>query len=142
MSMTDPLADMITRIRNGGVARHQKVDIPSSNQKVAVATALKEQGYIKNFKTIKDEKQGVLRVYLKFDELNQPVIHEITRVSRPGRRVFVGKDEIPLVKIGKDEIPLVKNGVGCAVLSTSRGVLNDSIARESQIGGEVLFTVW
>jgi len=130
--MTDPLADMITRIRNGGVARHQKVDIPSSNQKVAVATALKEQGYIKNFKTIKDEKQGVLRVYLKFDELNQPVIHEITRVSRPGRRVFVGKDEIPLVK----------NGVGCAVLSTSRGVLNDSIARESQIGGEVLFTVW
>ncbi|HKL48819.1 MAG TPA: 30S ribosomal protein S8 [Desulfuromonadales bacterium] len=132
MSMTDPLADMITRIRNGGVARHQKVDIPSSNQKVAVATALKEQGYIKNFKTIKDEKQGVLRVYLKFDELNQPVIHEITRVSRPGRRVFVGKDEIPLVK----------NGVGCAVLSTSRGVLNDSIARESQIGGEVLFTVW
>lgn len=132
MSMTDPLADMITRIRNGGVARHQKVDIPSSNQKVAVATALKEQGYIKNFKTIKDEKQGVLRVYLKFDELNQPVIHEITRVSRPGRRVFVGKDEIPLVK----------NGVGCAVLSTSRGVLNDSTARESQIGGEVLFTVW
>lgn len=132
MSMTDPLADMITRIRNGGVARHQKVDIPSSNQKVAVASVLKEQGYIKNFKTIKDDKQGVLRVYLKFDELNQPVINEITRVSRPGRRVFVGKDEIPLVK----------NGVGIAVLSTSRGVLNDSAARESQIGGEVLFTVW
>ncbi|NIQ96627.1 MAG: 30S ribosomal protein S8 [Desulfuromonadales bacterium] len=132
MSMTDPVADMITRIRNGGIARHQKVDIPSSNLKVAVASVLKDQGYIKNFKTIKDDKQGVLRVYLKFDELNQPVIHEITRVSRPGRRVFVGKDEIPLVK----------NGVGCAVLSTSRGVLHDNSARESQIGGEVLFTVW
>jgi len=132
MSMTDPLADMLTRIRNGGMASHQKVDIPCSNLKVAVATVLKEQGYIKNFKTIKEDPQDVLRVYLKYDDLNEPVIHEIKRVSTPGRRVYVGKDEIPPVK----------NGLGCAVLSTSRGVLNDNAARDAQVGGEVLFTVW
>ncbi|MEJ2698068.1 MAG: 30S ribosomal protein S8 [Desulfuromonadales bacterium] len=132
MAMTDPIADMLTRIRNAGLAKHQKLDLPSSNLKVAVATVLRDLGYIKNFKTISDNKQGVLRVYLKFDEDNRHVIHEIKRISTPGRRVYVGKDEIPMVK----------NGLGCAILSTSKGVLADAAAREAEVGGEVLCTVW
>jgi small subunit ribosomal protein S8 len=132
MAMTDPIADMLTRIRNAGLAKHQKLDIPSSNLKVALATVLKDLGYIKNFKTVSDEKQGVLRVYLKFDSDNQHVIHEIKRVSTPGRRIYVGKDEIPMVK----------NGLGCAILSTSKGLLPDAAAREAQLGGEVLCTLW
>ena len=132
MAMTDPIADMLTRIRNAGMAKHQKLDIPSSNLKVAIASVLKDLGYIKNFKTLSDDKQGVLRVYLKFDVDNKHVIHAISRVSTPGRRVYVGKDEIPMVK----------NGLGCAILSTSRGVLTDAAAREAQVGGELLCTVW
>jgi len=132
MSMTDPIADMLTRIRNAGMAKHQKVDLPSSNLKVAIASVLKDLGYIKNFKTVSDEKQGVLRLYLKFDDENVPVIHEIKRVSTPGRRVYVSKDEIPSVK----------NGLGCAILSTSKGVLADAAAREAQVGGELLCTIW
>jgi small subunit ribosomal protein S8 len=129
MAMTDPIADMLTRIRNAGLAKHQKLDIPSSNLKVALATVLKDLGYIKNFKTVSDDKQGVLRVYLKFDNDNQHVIHEM---STPGRRIYVGKDEIPMVK----------NGLGCAILSTSKGLLPDAAAREAQLGGEVLCTLW
>ena len=132
MGMTDPIADLLTHIRNAGMAKHQKLDIPSSNVKVAVATVLKEQGYIKNFKATSDDKQGVLRIYLKFDDNNQPLIHEIQRVSKPGRRVYVGSDEIPQVK----------NGLGCSILSTSKGVMHDVAAREAQVGGEVLFTIW
>jgi small subunit ribosomal protein S8 len=132
MSMTDPLADMLTRIRNAGIAGHAKLDIPSSNVKVAVATTLKELGYIKNIKLINDDKQGVLRVYLKYDNAQQPVIHEIKRVSTPGRRVYVSKDDIPRVK----------SGLGASILSTSKGVLDDGAARKSQVGGEVICTVW
>lgn len=132
MAMTDPIADMLTRIRNAGLAKHQKLDIPSSNLKVALATVLKDLGYIKNYKTVTDEKQGVLRIYLKFDEQNRHVIHEITRVSTPGRRVYVGKDEIPSVK----------SGHGAAILSTSKGLLHDVAAREAQVGGELICTVW
>ncbi|MBW6511712.1 MAG: 30S ribosomal protein S8 [Desulfuromonadaceae bacterium] len=132
MGMTDPIADLLTRIRNAGVAKHQKIDMPSSNLKVAIATVLKEQGYIKNFKTTSDDKQGVLRIYLKYDDNNQHIIHEIQRVSKPGRRSFVGCSEIPQVK----------NGLGCSILSTSKGVMHDVAAREAQVGGEVLFTVW
>jgi small subunit ribosomal protein S8 len=132
MSMTDPMADMLTRIRNAGMAKHAKLDVPSSNLKVAVANALKDLGYIKNFKTISDNKQGMLRIYLKYDENQLPVIHEIKRVSTPGRRVYVGKDEVPRVK----------NGFGCSILSTSKGVLDDAAARKEQIGGEVICTVW
>jgi len=132
MSMTDPIADMLTRIRNAGLAKHQKVDLPSSNLKVAIASVLKDLGYIKNFKTVSDEKQGVLRLYLKFDDENVHVIHEIKRVSTPGRRVYVSKDEIPSVK----------NGLGCAILSTSKGVLADAAARQAQVGGELLCTIW
>lgn len=132
MAMTDPIADLLTRIRNAGMAKHQKLDIPSSTVKVAVATVLRDLGYIKNYKVISDDKQGVLRIYLKFDENNQHVIHEIRRMSTPGRRIYVGKDEIPLVK----------NGLGCAILSTSKGVLADAAAREAQVGGELICTVW
>ena len=132
MAMTDPIADMLTRIRNAGMAQHPKLDIPSSNVKVAIAEVLKDLGYIKNFKVIADDLQGVLRVYLKYDEQNNTVIHEIIRVSKPGRRVYVGQDEIPRIK----------NGLGAAILSTSKGVMDDVAAREAKVGGEVLCTVW
>jgi small subunit ribosomal protein S8 len=132
MAMTDPIADMLTRIRNAGMAQHPKLDIPSSNVKVAIAEVLKDLGYIKNFKVISDDLQGVLRVYLKYDEQNNTVIHEITRVSKPGRRVYVGQDEIPRIK----------NGLGAAILSTSKGVMDDVAARDAKVGGEVLCTIW
>ena len=132
MSMTDPMADMLTRIRNAGMAKHAKLDVPSSNLKVAVATVLKDLGYIKNYKLISDNKQGVLRIYLKYDENQTPVIHEIKRISTPGRRIYVGKDEIPRVK----------NGLGASILSTSKGVLDDVAARQAEVGGEVLCTIW
>ena len=132
MAMTDPIADMLTRIRNAGMAQHPKLDIPSSNVKVAVAEVLKNLGYIKNFKVISDDLQGVLRVYLKYDDNNRNVIHEITRVSKPGRRVYVGHDEVPRVK----------SGLGAAILSTSKGVMDDVAAREAKVGGEVLCTIW
>lgn len=132
MAMTDPIADMLTRIRNAGMAQHPKLDIPSSNVKVAIAEVLKGLGYIKNFKVISDDLQGVLRVYLKYDDQNRNVIHEISRVSTPGRRVYVKNDQIPRVK----------NGLGAAILSTSRGVMDDAAAREAKVGGEVLCTVW
>jgi small subunit ribosomal protein S8 len=132
MSMTDPMADLLTRIRNAGVAKHAKLDIPSSNVKVAVANVLKDLGYIKNFKTISDSKQGILRIYLKYDDNQLPVIHEIKRISTPGRRVYVGSDAIPRVK----------NGLGASILSTSKGVLDDTAARKEQVGGEVICTVW
>jgi len=132
MAMTDPIADMLTRIRNAGMAQHPKLDIPLSTVKVAIAEVLKDLGYIKNFKVINDDIQGVLRVYLKYDEQNSTVIHEITRVSKPGRRVYVGQDDIPRIK----------NGLGAAILSTSKGVMDDVAAREAKIGGEIICTVW
>jgi len=132
MGMTDPIADMLTRLRNAGLAKHKKVDIPSSTLKVAIATVLRNLGYIKNFKTVTNENFETLRIYLKFDDENFPVIHEIHRVSRPSRRVYVGTDEIPKVK----------NGMGCAIVSTSKGVLSDEEARKAQVGGEVICTVW
>ncbi len=98
MAMTDPIADLLTRIRNAGMAQHPKMDIPSSNVKVAIAEVLKDLGYIKNFKVINDDLQGVLRVYLKYDGQNAAVIHEITRVSKPGRRVYVGRMISPASK--------------------------------------------
>ena len=130
--MTDPIADLLTRIRNAGMAQHPQMDIPSSNVKVAIAEVLKELGYIKNFKVISDDLQGVLRIYLKYDEQNRAVIHEILRVSKPGRRVYVGQEEIPRIK----------NGLGAAILSTSKGVMDDVTAREAKIGGEVICSVW
>lgn len=132
MSMTDPMADMLTRIRNAGMASHAKLDVPSSNAKVAVANVLKDLGYIKNLKVINDNKQGILRIYLKYDANQEPVINEIKRISTPGRRVYVGKNDIQKVK----------NGLGASILSTSKGVLDDVSARQAQVGGEVICTVW
>jgi len=132
MCMTDPVADMLTRIRNAGMAKHQKVDIPSSNLKVSLATVLRTEGFIKNFKVIADNKQGILRVYLKFIDEKDPVINEIKRISKPGGRVYVNSDKIKQVK----------NGLGVAILSTSKGLVTDKTARELGIGGEVLCTVW
>ena len=132
MSMTDPIADLLTRIRNAAGAKHQKVDIASSNLKVNVATVLRTEGFIKNYKVIADQKQGILRIYLKFIDEKDPVINEIKRISKPGSRRYVKSDEIPSVK----------NGMGIAILSTSKGILADKAAREAGLGGEILCTIW
>ncbi len=132
MGLTDPLADMLTRIRNAGAARFDKVDIPASQMKISLARILKEEGYIKNYKIIKDKKQGVLRIYLKYDEFNKPLISGLQRVSKPSRRVYAGKEEIPHVL----------GGLGIAVVSTSKGVVTDREARRLGVGGEVLCTIW
>ncbi|NLC72019.1 MAG: 30S ribosomal protein S8 [Desulfuromonadaceae bacterium] len=132
MGMTDPVADMLTRIRNAGMAKHKKIDMPSSRQKIAIASVLKDLGYIKNFKAVTEDKFETLRIYLKYDDGNAPVIHEIQRVSRPSRRVYVGCEDIPKVK----------NGLGCAILSTSKGVLSDEGARRAEVGGELICKIW
>lgn len=132
MSMTDPIADMLTRIRNANMVKQQKVDIPSSNVKVNIAQVLKQEGYIKNYKVIADDRQGVLRVYLKFIDEKEPVINEITRISKPGSRSYVDSESIPTIK----------NGLGIAILSTSQGIMTDNAARQAGIGGELLCTVW
>ena len=132
MPVTDPLADMLTRIRNANTAKHSKVDIPASKMKVSVARILKSEGYIKNYKLIKDRKHGVLRIYLKYDEFNEGVIIGLKRMSKPGRRLYVKKDDIPLVL----------NGMGITVLSTSKGVLADREARKLSVGGELLCSIW
>jgi len=130
--MTDPIADLLTRIRNANMAKLQKVDIPSSNMKVSIANVLRAEGFIKNYKVIADQKQGILRIYLKFIDEKDPVINEITRISKPGSRKYVKSDEIPSVK----------NGLGIAVLSTSKGIVTDKSAREASLGGEILCTIW
>ena len=132
MSMTDPIADMLTRIRNANMVKLQKVDIPSSNLKVNIATVLRSEGFIKNYKVIADDKQGILRVYLKYIDEKDGVITEIKRISKPGSRVYVKGSNVPKVK----------NGLGVAILSTSKGVITDKAARESLVGGEILCTVW
>lgn len=132
MSITDPLADMLTRIRNAGRARHKSVDIPGSKLKVQLAALMKNEGYIKNYKFIKDNKQGILRIYLKYDKNDNHVIYGIERASKPSRRVYVG---------GKAVKPVL-NGLGVAVLSTSRGLKTDKQSRAENIGGEVLCNIW
>lgn len=132
MSMTDPLADMLTRIRNASTARQEKVDVPASRLKLEVARILKEEGYIKNYKFTKDEKQGVIRIFLKYEENRRPVIEGMKRVSRPGRRIYTGADEIPKVL----------GGLGITILSTSKGVMTHQEARRLNVGGEVLCCVW
>jgi small subunit ribosomal protein S8 len=132
MSMTDPIADMLTRIRNANMVKLQKVDIPSSNLKVNIANVLKQEGYIKNYKVISDNLQGVLRVYLKYIDEKDCVINEIKRVSKPGGRVYAKSEDIPVVK----------NGVGIAILSTSKGIITDNAARQAGVGGELICTIW
>ncbi len=130
--MTDPIADMLTRMRNTLLIRTEKVDIPASRMKVELAKILKEEGFIKSYKIIKDKKQGMLRVTLKYTTDNSPVISGLKRISKPGRRVYAGKDEVPNVM----------DGVGIAILTTSRGVLSDKSCRREGVGGEVLCYVW
>ncbi len=132
MGMTDPIADMLTRIRNGNSAKFSKVDIPSSKIKIRIARILKDEGYIKNFKVIKDNRQGLLRLYLKFDEKNQQVLSSICRVSRPSRRFYAKKDNIPKVL----------NGMGVSILTTSKGIMTEREARKHGMGGEIICTVW
>ena len=132
MSMSDPIADLLTRIRNAVRAEHEKVDIPSSRLKVRITEILKEEGFIKNFRLIEDKKQGMLRVYLKYGPGNEKIISGLVRVSKPGRRVYVAKDKIPSIL----------GGMGVAILSTSQGVMTDRAVRKQQLGGEVLAYVW
>ncbi|MBF0560029.1 MAG: 30S ribosomal protein S8 [Nitrospirae bacterium] len=130
--MTDPIADMLTRMRNTLLIKTEKVDIPASRMKVELAKILKEEGFIKSYKIIKDKKQGMLRVTLKYAPDNSPVISGLKRISKPGRRIYAGKDEVPKVM----------DGVGIAVLTTSKGVLTDKACRREGVGGEVLCYVW
>jgi small subunit ribosomal protein S8 len=130
--MTDPIADLLTRIRNASSAEHEKVDIPSSKLKVRITEILKSEGFIKNFRLMEEKKPGTLRVYLKYGASNERVITGLVRVSRPGRRIYVGKDKIPSIL----------GGMGVAILSTSRGVMTDREVRKQGLGGEVLAYVW
>ena len=132
MAVTDPIADLLTRIRNGQKARFDKVDIPASKMKTSIARILKEEGYIKNFKLIRDEKQGVLRVHLKYASAREATIVGLKRISKPGCRVYVGHDSIPRVL----------NGLGIVILSTSKGIMTDRQAKSAGIGGELLCSVW
>lgn len=134
MSMTDPIADMLTRIRNGIQARHERVELPTSKLKVEIARILKSEGFISNYKLVEETEkpQDTLRVYLKYSNDGEPVIRGIERVSRPGRRVYRAKDEIPKVL----------GGLGLAIVSTSKGVFSGTEAIRNGVGGEVLCQVW
>ncbi|HPY98974.1 MAG: 30S ribosomal protein S8 [Firmicutes bacterium ADurb.Bin099] len=131
MQISDVIADMLTRIRNAGTAKHERVDIPGSNLKRDIANILLEEGYIQNVELIDDQKQGVIRVTLKYQD-KKSVITGIKRISKPGLRVYSSKDELPKVL----------NGLGIAIISTSKGIMTDKKAREAGVGGEVLAFVW
>ncbi|MBQ4160104.1 MAG: 30S ribosomal protein S8 [Clostridia bacterium] len=132
MQITDPIADLLTRIRNANSAKHETVDIPASNMKKAIAKILLDEGYIKGYQVIDDSKQGIIRVTLKYGENKQKVISGLKRVSRPGLRIYAGADELPRVL----------KGLGIAIISTSKGIMTDKEARKQNIGGEVLAFVW
>ena len=132
MQITDPIADMLTRIRNANNARHTTVDIPASNMKKAIAKILLEEGYIKTVETIDDNQQGVIRITLKYGENKQKVLTGLKRVSKPGLRSYASKDELPKVL----------KGLGIAIISTSKGVMTDKEARRQNVGGEVLAFIW
>ncbi len=132
MQITDPIADLLTRIRNANSAKHETVDIPASNMKKAIAKILLDEGYIKGYQVIDDSKQGIIRVTLKYGENKQKVITGLKRVSRPGLRIYAGADELPRVL----------KGLGIAIVSTSKGIMTDKEARKANIGGEVLAFVW
>jgi small subunit ribosomal protein S8 len=130
--MTDPIADMLTRIRNANKAKFEKVKIPSSKIKVSIAKILKDEGYIKNFNVVSDNKQGFLQIVLKYEGKGDAIISEIKRVSKPSCRMYVDKDSIPMIR----------SGLGLAILSTSKGIISDKEARRQQVGGEVICTFW
>jgi len=132
MSMSDPVADMLTRIRNANRVSHESVDIPSSKLKCAIAQVLLREGFIKAWRRFDDSRQGILRVYLKYDVAGERVMREIRRVSKPGRRMYRHADELAPVR----------EGIGIAILSTPKGVLSDAECRRRRVGGELLCTVW
>ncbi|HAJ70191.1 MAG TPA: 30S ribosomal protein S8 [Alkalibacterium sp.] len=132
MVMTDPIADFLTRIRNANNARHTKVEIPASNLKKGMADILKSEGFVKDVEFVKDDKQGIVRISLKYGQNNERVITGVKRISKPGLRVYVNAEEMPKVL----------NGLGIALVSTSEGVVTDKTARAKNIGGEVLAYVW
>ncbi|HLR35642.1 MAG TPA: 30S ribosomal protein S8 [Tissierellales bacterium] len=130
--MTDPIADMLTRIRNGNDARHETVDIPASNMKKQIAQILLDEGYIKGFDFIEDNKQGIIRIKFKYADNNQKIISGIRKISKPGLKVYVNNNEIPKVL----------GGLGVAIISTSKGVMTDKEARKEKVGGEVICYIW
>ena len=132
MHITDPIADMLTRIRNANNAKHETVDVPASNMKKAIAQILLDEGYIKNYQIVDDGTQGVIHITLKYNPGKEKVISGLRRVSKPGLRVYVGADELPSVL----------RGLGIAIVSTSKGVMTDKKARAAHVGGEVLAFVW
>ena len=132
MHITDPVADMLTRIRNANNAKHETVDVPASNMKKSIAQILLDEGYIKSFQIVEDGTQGIIRITLKYNAGKEKVISGLRRVSKPGLRVYVGADELPQVL----------RGLGIAIVSTSKGVMTDKAARANHVGGEVLAFVW
>lgn len=132
MQITDPVADMLTRIRNANSAKHETVDVPASNLKKAIAEILLEEGYIKSYQVVEDGTQGIIRIALKYLPNKEKVISGLRRVSKPGLRVYAGADELPKVL----------KGLGIAIISTSKGVMTDKKARANHVGGEVLAFVW
>jgi len=132
MSMTDTVSDMLTRIRNATTVRHDRTDVPASKMKLEIAKILKQEGFIRTFKLVDEGPQGLIRIYLKYADDGEPVIHGLRRVSRPGRRVYRSATELPKVR----------NGLGVAVVSTNRGVVTDEQARSLHVGGEVLCEIW
>ncbi|MBO4948017.1 MAG: 30S ribosomal protein S8 [Agathobacter sp.] len=132
MVMTDPIADFLTRIRNANMVMHEKVEIPASKTKIALAEILKNEGFIKDYEQIEDGKQGVIRVYLKYGPNREKVISGLKRISKPGLKVYCKKDEIPKVL----------GGLGIAIISTSKGIMTDKEARKLGLGGEVICYVW
>ena len=132
MSVSDPVADMLTKIRNATRARHEKVDIPASKLKLEIVKILKTEGYIKNFKKVQEEGRNVIRIFLKYDDMNNPVIHGLEKISTPGRRIYSGYKDLPRVH----------NGYGSVIVSTSSGVTTGKKATEKMVGDELVCKVW
>ncbi len=132
MTMTDPIADMLTRIRNANMVRHEKLEVPASNVKKEIAEILKREGFVRDVEYVEDNKQGIIRIFLKYGKDNERVITSLKRISKPGLRVYAKTNEVPKVL----------NGLGIALVSTSQGLLTDKEARAKQVGGEVLAYVW
>ena len=132
MSASDPVADMLTKVRNAAMARHEKVDVPASKLKLEIVKILKTEGYIKNFKKVQEDGKNILRIFLKYDDDNNPVIHGVKKISTPGRRVYSGYKDLPRVF----------NGYGTIIVSTSSGVTTGKKATEKMVGGELVCTIW
>ena len=132
MTMTDPIADMLTRIRNANVVKHETVDVPASNMKKELSRILLEEGFIRGYDVIEDGKQGIIRIQLKYGQTGERVISGLKRISKPGMRVYAAKHEVPRVL----------NGLGISIISTSKGILTDKQARKEGVGGEVICYVW